>query len=232
MQIVYGDRSTDWHGSSTAGWPVNIDIPSSLGISQVVVYLSSGSSKVIQGVGLVYTNGTSTVVGSLHSRNQDTHSLRAPYGAILRHFMGKANATGITQINCSFKMLPGEDFTRSTREEEKLQQMVRDTVGQGMKRMKDLYLARGRIDVLPKRFRAPRTATDTVEDDDQLQPSRRINVQPRLFRAARSTTEVVKRDTEEDDDQFQSYGMQATVTAGGNADWLIGNGPNIQLPSD
>ena len=237
MQIVYGNHSTNWHGSSTAGWPVNIEIPSSLGIGQVVVYLSSGSSKVIEGVGLVYTNGTSTVVGTLHSRNQDTHSLRAPYGAILRHFKGKADATGITQINCSFKTLPGEDFTRSTQEEEKLQHMVRDTVGQGMKRMKDLYLARGRIDVQPQRFRAPRSTTavvehDTAEDDNQLQPSGRIDVQPRLFRAARSTTaEVVKRDTEEDDGELQSYGMQATVTAG-NADWLIGAGPNIQLPSD
>ena len=153
IRVAYHDGTvSDWHGSSTAGWPVEVEIPRNLGISRVVVYTSSGTHKLIQGIGLVYTNGTSTIIGTQHARKDDTFYMSVPFGAIVSHFKGKADSTGITQINCAFKTLSGEDFTRSSADEDFLRRQIRTTSGSQAGRLKDFYLAKGRIEVDPHRL--------------------------------------------------------------------------------
>ena len=153
IRVAYHDGTVgDWHGSSTVGWPVEVEIPRNLGISRVVVYTSPGTHKLIQGIGLVYTYGTSTIIGTQNDRKDDTFYRSAPFGATVSHFKGKADSTGITQINCAFKTLSGEDFTRSSADEDFLRRQIRTTSGSQVGRLKDFYLAKGRIGVDPHRL--------------------------------------------------------------------------------
>lgn len=70
----------------------------------------------------------------------------------MTHFRGKADSTGLTQINCSFKTIAGNDFIRSASEVKKLLREFIQTDGQQRRKLKEYYLAKGKIEHLPERL--------------------------------------------------------------------------------
>jgi GH18 family chitinase len=171
MQIVHEDGNTsNWHGSSTAGRPIEIEIPSDIGINKVVVYLSQ--SQVIEGIGFRYSNGTSTIVGKQNDNSNLTYYMRVPFGAMLSSFKGKEDSSGITQINCAFKTRPQNDFTRSYSHETLLQQEVRFLTKNGetsMRKLKDVYLAKEKIEIQPERLEQRAAAGRSIEIQGGMQ---------------------------------------------------------------
>ena len=175
MKIEYGSgNASGWHGSSTSGKPLVIDIPANIGIKRLVVYTAS---RTIQAISLVYTNGTSTTVGTLHSRQNETFYMRVPFGAIISHFKGKADSGGLTQINCVFKTMAGHDFSRAIHEDRFLRQKVATENG-GEQPLEDYYLATGKIEVQPEKAQQVAAkqrsgsavmAKQTIEPDDGMQ---------------------------------------------------------------
>ena len=196
MKVEYDSgNESDWHGSSTAGHPITVDIPANIGIKRLTIYTSS---KIIQAIGLVYTNGTSTIVGTMHSRKSETFYMRVPYGAIISHFKGKANSGGLTQINCSFKTLPGHDFSRHLSEDRFLRKMI-NTETAGQKQLDDYYLAKGKIELSPEKLRQAASRASRKSGAPEIAP---LTIEP------------------ED-------GMQYRIKAG-TGDWQIGYGPRLE----